>query len=78
MEKQTGERAKFDWKGALDKSICTKCHTYFKLGCSQCARLHAEGFPRTTDEVQHPDFFSTMKGDAIEVGGFTLRFYRRA
>jgi hypothetical protein len=78
VEKQTGERSKFDWKGAIPhKSVCS-CRSFFKDGCSSCAMLHEEfGFPRHIGDVQHPDFFTTWGEDTINIGGFTLRFYRR-
>ena len=80
VEKQLGERSRFDWKGAVPhKSICTKCRSYYTDKCTSCAHLHkVVGFPRNVDDVQHPDFFATWGGDDAKASGFTLKFYRRA
>lgn len=79
VEKQMGKRASFDWKGAVPhKSVCTACRSYYKDGCPSCTKLHKAGFPRSVDEVQHPDYFTTWGADNVSAGGFSLRFYRRA
>ena len=43
-----------------------------------CTKLHKAGFPRSVDEVQHPDYFTRWGADNVSAGGFSLRFYRRA
>ena len=79
VEKQMGDRMRFDWKAAMPHpSICGACRKFYTPKCANCALLHSAGYPRTLDEVQHPDYFTTWGGDTVSIDGFDMRFYRRA